>query len=264
VPSREDVQTPVPPTSTRSRKTSAAAASILPEVSRPPVKYTLSASTSKAQKVMQWFRGGKQRAPSDSSTPEVIVPIEGDFAATSGESSANFPNSTALESTSTINRFDAPPITVTPASPEKGRLPNPLNWLPGRSVSSGPSTLLPRGGGNEAAQQKPVMYDPALIRIHHGAVDVGTVASGSPPELFHHVTQVLMTMGVEIQQEAEYKYRCIRPKKRRDGQSLGLGLREPNAPTGLTAFSVSGSATLNGVSTIVICNFSPLLIFVTG
>jgi protein-serine/threonine kinase len=242
-PSREEMQTPVPPTPGRTRKASTPIAAILPEV-RQPVKPPLSASTSKAQKVMKWFRG-KQRVSSDLSTPEVIIPIESDYSASSGQVTASFQIATALESTSSVNRSDAPAVTVTPASPEnKGRIPNPLNWLPGRSVSGGNSTLISRGG-QAPGLQKP--YDPALIRIHHGAVDVGTVASGSPPDLFQHVTQVLMTMGVDMQKEAEYKYRCVRPKRRREGQSLGLGLREPGSSS-LSAFNVSGSATLNGVS----------------
>jgi protein-serine/threonine kinase len=213
----------------------------LHEIYRPPTKSTLSASTSKAQKVMQWFRGGKHRIPSDDSGPEVIIPVENNLSGQS-QGSSNFHNTRALESSSTVNRTDAPSVVITPAShsQEKGKRSNVLSWLPGRSVSSGTSHA---GRGDT---QKAAAYDPALIRIHHGAVDVGTVASGSPPDLFRHVTQVLMTMGVEIQKEEEYKYRCIRPKKRRDGQNVGLGLKEA-AGSSLSAFNVAGSATLNGV-----------------
>jgi len=53
-------------------------------------------------------------------------------------------------------------------------------------------------------------------------------------------------MGVDIQKEEEYKFRCVRPKKRRDGQNLGLGLRDPGSSS-LSAFNVAGSAAMNGV-----------------
>jgi hypothetical protein len=142
--------------------------------------------------------------------------------------------------------MEAPPVVITPASPEKGKRMNPISWFPGRSISGSATTTLGRGAQQPPTPSKPIPYDPALIRIHHGAVDVGTVASGSPPELFQHVTQVLITMGVEIQQETEFKYRCIRPKKRRDGQNFGLGLREPGASS-VSAFNMSGSAAMNGV-----------------
>lgn len=240
-PSREDVQTPVPPTP-RTRKPSITPKAILPET-RPHVKTPLSASTSKAMKVMQWFRG--RRVPSDTSQPEVIIPIEGDYPTSSSHAPpSSFQISTASVSTTSINRFDTPTLTVTPASPEsKGKITNPLTWLSTRSVSSGPITSQGRDGEQTP---KPVPFDPALIRIHHGAMDRGTIASGSPVDLFIHVTQVLATMGVDVQKEAEFKFRCIRPKRRKD-LDKGLGLREPGT-SNISAFTVSGSATLNGVS----------------
>ncbi|KZV79576.1 hypothetical protein EXIGLDRAFT_576534, partial [Exidia glandulosa HHB12029] len=53
------------------------------------------------------------------------------------------------------------------------------------------------------------------LRVHHGAVDQGTVTTGSPPEVFAHVTHVLASMGVEFHKETEFKYRCVRPKRRK-------------------------------------------------
>lgn len=53
----------------------------------------------------------------------------------------------------------------------------------------------------------------STLRIHHGAVDQGTVTNGPPAVVFAHVTKVLQGMGLEMQREAEFKWRCVRPKK---------------------------------------------------
>ena len=76
------------------------------------------------------------------------------------------------------------------------------------------------GGSLSLDLQGHTPYDPALIRIHLGAVDKDLVTRGSPPELFHLITQILMAMGMEIRKKAEYKYQCIRPKRRREPGTL--------------------------------------------
>jgi protein-serine/threonine kinase len=61
-----------------------------------------------------------------------------------------------------------------------------------------------------------------------------------------HVREVLEGMGVDVQVESDYKYRCIRAKRRRaptTPSGFGLGLRDP----GLAAFTLIGSAASNGV-----------------
>lgn len=93
-------------------------------------------------------------------------------------------------------------------------------------------------------------FNKALLRVHHGAVDQATITSGPPPEVFEHITKVLISMGIEIQRESEYKYRCIRHKKRKTGSIIvGGGGKEGNGT--LSAVSVSGSAASNGVSRFV-------------
>ncbi|EJD05099.1 uncharacterized protein FOMMEDRAFT_80756 [Fomitiporia mediterranea MF3/22] len=66
-------------------------------------------------------------------------------------------------------------------------------------------------------------YNKNAIRVHHGAVDQTTVTTGSPPEVMAHVTKVLLDMGLEVQQESEYKYRCIRSKRKKVAASSGVG-----------------------------------------
>ncbi|GJJ09162.1 hypothetical protein Clacol_003384 [Clathrus columnatus] len=53
----------------------------------------------------------------------------------------------------------------------------------------------------------------STLRIHHGAVDQGTVTNGAPTVVFAHVTEVLQGMGLEMQREAEFKWRCVRSKR---------------------------------------------------
>ncbi|KDQ23772.1 hypothetical protein PLEOSDRAFT_1048391 [Pleurotus ostreatus PC15] len=53
------------------------------------------------------------------------------------------------------------------------------------------------------------------IRIHHGPVVTATITNMAPPEVMKHVKQVLDGMGVEIQLESEFKYRCVRMKRRK-------------------------------------------------
>ncbi|KAF9463336.1 hypothetical protein BDZ94DRAFT_1308854 [Collybia nuda] len=51
------------------------------------------------------------------------------------------------------------------------------------------------------------------LGIHRGAIDQETITTQPPPRIMKRVEQALMSMGVEIQIESEYKYRCIRPRR---------------------------------------------------
>jgi protein-serine/threonine kinase len=56
--------------------------------------------------------------------------------------------------------------------------------------------------------------------MHRGAIDKTTVTTQPPARVMAHVAGVLQAMGVEIQQESTYRFRCIRPKK---GSGTGAG-----------------------------------------
>lgn len=65
-----------------------------------------------------------------------------------------------------------------------------------------------------------------------------------------HVKRILEGMGIETQLESEYKYRCVRVKKRKGtigtaGGSAAVG------GTGLAAVTMVGSAGSNGVCSLV-------------
>lgn len=83
-----------------------------------------------------------------------------------------------------------------------------------------------------------------VLRIHHGAVDQTTITTRPPPEVIKHVCQVLEGMGIELKAESEYKYRCIRAKRKKSG-AIGLGFS--GSGNGLAAFTIVGSAASNGV-----------------
>jgi len=78
-------------------------------------------------------------------------------------------------------------------------------------------------------------------------MDQTTITSGNPPEVMKHVLDVLLEMGLEVQEESQYKFRCIRLKKRKIG-STGVALKDGQGGNGLAAFSMVGSAASGGVS----------------
>ena len=173
------------------------------------------ASTVKASKVMQWFRSkSKGRGPADISDVEIEKPV------------ADVPP--AQRVAPTINTS----LHATPAS-EKIHSPLPLTATPSDS-SFAPHTF--------AGRLKQIGTGRVNLRVHHGAVDTTTITTGSPPEVMKHVKAVLEGMGIDITIEHEYKYRCIRSKRKR----TGLGLREGSGS--LAAFTMVGSAASNGVS----------------
>ncbi|KAG8908908.1 hypothetical protein FRB99_000011 [Tulasnella sp. 403] len=103
---------------------------------------------------------------------------------------------------------------------------------------------------NVAFRNPPAMaaakaFNKAMLRVHHGAVDQAMVTTGSPPDVFEHVTKVLLGMGIEIQRESEFKYRCIRHKRKKVSANAAANGSKENG--GLAAVHLSGSAASNGV-----------------
>ena len=200
------------------------------------------ASTSKASRVMQWFR---QRSKSRAASP-------------SGEYEDRAPTPTADNQRSTVvssaSEPLAPEVVVdTPQTPAASRKFAPP--LVGRSASTHvtettvsatpqhhsfvPRTMKRLSNMVSSPQPNRLGYNKNAIRLHHGAVDQTTVTSGSPPEVMAKVTKVLLDMGLELQQETDYKYRCIRAKRKKVVSG---------ANAGVTAFTMVGTAASNGVS----------------
>ncbi|GJE89092.1 Pkinase-domain-containing protein [Phanerochaete sordida] len=189
------------------------------------------ASTLKANKVMQWFRSkSKGRAPSDMSEDAEKTPVD----TRSGVSANGLPPS----STSTVSQN---------SPSEKGRSPfvGPFTAHPTRAASNAEppnersfaSALGSRFGGSSAAVAR------GTIRVHQGAVDQSTITTAPPPDVMKQVKKVLEDMGLEIQIEGDYKYRCIRPKRKK----AVSGINGRDVSSGLAALTIVGSAASNGV-----------------
>lgn len=119
-------------------------------------------------------------------------------------------------------------------------------------------------GGSRGHQSGAAQNPGGQLRVHHGAVDQTTITTGQPPEVMKHVREVLGGMGVEIHVESDYKYRCIRPKRKKGQAAIvvaaanavmnsangGPGNTSPNSANGQDAFAavaMSGSAGSSGV-----------------
>ncbi|KAF7312140.1 Non-specific serine/threonine protein kinase [Mycena indigotica] len=207
----------------------------------------MKASTTKARTVMQWIRKGRNSMT------------------VTGNSSAS--SSVINEPTSTAEPSETSPVQVVVTTPSRNTQLSPIatnpvsggrktgdNIQPATSIAPTPTSATPSftsrfrrsiniGGGGTVKEKTPrdAPSGGSVLRVHHGAVDTGTITSGQPPEVMRHVKAVLEGMGVEIQIESEYKFRCIRGKqRRRTAPSNSTG-------PGVAAFTMTGSAASNGV-----------------
>lgn len=178
---------------------------------RASVGIGMPASTTKARKVMQWFRTKSQG-------PEGREPREPSGSDTGADTTEGPPPLTA------------PPVSATPV-----RTPKLSITTPGTESNFGTPTFTERVRRSVGIVPTPAKS--GVLRVHHGAVDQTTITSGQPPEVMKHVRDVLEQMGMTITVEHDYKYRCVREKKRKvDG-----------GPGSIAAFNMVGSAASNGV-----------------
>ncbi|THH16230.1 hypothetical protein EW146_g4379 [Bondarzewia mesenterica] len=186
------------------------------------------ASSSKARRVMQWFRSRSKGPGTDESetTNGIEPPSRGQTPALD----VYRVNASTASVNTTTPRLDA--LRTVPSHPQ-------------RSASA--ATDLSYSTPSFAERMKRQIAPPkGVLRVHHGAVDQTTITTGSPPEVMKHVKTVLEEMGMEVQIESDYKYRCVRPKRGRN--IVGLGLRDGVGSTGgLAAFKIVGSAASNGI-----------------
>ncbi|KAF7289884.1 Non-specific serine/threonine protein kinase [Mycena indigotica] len=156
----------------------------------------ISASPSKPNKVMQWFRRGRRTTVSAG-----LSPATRDSAAASSVEVASVPHahkSPPLPPTPTHTNAQASPFLVMPGTGEHRQ----------RTSSAVSITSLFRRSAGVAGSSKTSM------RVHHGAVDHEMITAGRPAEVMKHLWEVLAGMGVEIYVEGDFKYRCTRPAKR--------------------------------------------------
>ncbi|KLO16569.1 Pkinase-domain-containing protein [Schizopora paradoxa] len=216
-----------------------------PEIS--PIITDIPASTSKASKVMQWFRyRSKSRGPSDGDQGDKSIGEDyekvphPDREASVTPTAASQHSNMFTTSPNTFGRTRVPSVVTTPADGVKA--------VPLASDASVPHTphvnLTGRARGvlsnilSSPAAPRHGSFNKEAIHVHHGAVDHTMVTTGSPPDVMAHVTKVLLDMGLEVQQETDYKLRCVRAKRRKAGAG---------ATGGVTAITMVGSAGSNGV-----------------
>lgn len=53
-----------------------------------------------------------------------------------------------------------------------------------------------------------------MLGIHRGAIDQTTITTQPPSTVMKHVNKILREMGVQIQEESAFHYRCIRASRR--------------------------------------------------
>lgn len=92
----------------------------------------------------------------------------------------------------------------TPSSATGVALVNPHSVAEGRRFSVAPT----------AEENK--------MRIHTGLVDQSALTSRPPPEVIAEVLKVLHGMGIDVKQEAEFRLRCTRVRRRKAGATVGL------------------------------------------
>jgi len=235
----------------------------------------MQASTNKAKKVMQWFRTKSKGHDSVGfPTEDGVTPKDRKAFSSSSSTLNHVMPSTAL---GLAESAMSPQVIVT--SPNSARHAPPTHFHVGRSASAStetsiatPSFVTRFRNSITASTVTPLRTTEKIrphdqFRIHHGAVDPTAITTRPPPEVMALVKKVLEGMGIEVQLESEYKYRCIRAKKKKGtmvpsaitpatpGGNVSPSTR--NGP-GLAAVSMVGSAASNGVNFVSPVPFSLL------
>jgi hypothetical protein len=179
------------------------------EEARTPTKATFTPS-----------RGGK-------GPPSVII-----TAAAEPMSSSNSHHESVGSSTMAPSRMDRVVGAIKNVTSPLPAVPQNAIQKRAAGASSGGSVGGSSSGGHSLSK--------VVLRLHDGPVDPSTVSSAPPQEVIMKVLEVLREMGIEYTKESEWKYRCVRPKKRK----IGAG-REPS---GSGSVGHSAGSAMNGVS----------------
>ncbi|CAE6467744.1 hypothetical protein ACGC1H_004069 [Rhizoctonia solani] len=176
-------------------------------------------ATSKAKRVMGWFRK-RSLASGEPTTPAHVPAVP-------------------------LPPPSVPPVQTAPLRSVTQPILEPKHsgGMDSLSTTRDQSSLqLPQPSGSTPVSivkpSKPVV-NRAGMRVHEGAVDQAMVTSGSPLDALSHAEAVLVEMGIAFTKESEWKFRCVRHKKRKGGISGSVG--------GLSV-GVMGSAASNGVN----------------
>jgi len=248
------------------------------ELGEGPVGAGMYASTNKAWKVMHWFRskskvrdvaGGIDEEGQTEKAPRSKTPTQAEYSKGHAVSNTDLPSSQRQGGRSpSVQVVVTSPAAVPTFGSLGGRTPQrTLSNATATDASFSPTTSLVTrfrnsvtiGNSYPSAPWSSKSAGPwGTLRTHHGAVDQSTITTKPPPEVIKHVKEVLEGMGVEIYVESEYKFRCVRGKKRKGSMAVGMvgsgggsvspsnGVSPPGAP-GIAAITIVGSAASNGV-----------------
>jgi protein-serine/threonine kinase len=234
----------------------------------------MQASTSKARKVMQWFRtkskgrdsigfGAEEDSEVPSSSKEKGgTPTQAKYRRGFSASSSTV-NHSATTTSLGLNEVGMAPVKVVVTTPNSTAPVPPRAAVHAQRSASSATEASPSfvsrfrnsvtvGGSSHHREREADKSHPyGQLRIHHGAVDQMMITTKAPPEVMAHVKKILEGMGVETQLESEYKFRCIRAKKRKGTMGHSAGANASTTTTsgsGLAAVTLVGTAASNGVS----------------
>ncbi|KAJ6487799.1 hypothetical protein C8R45DRAFT_868879 [Mycena sanguinolenta] len=172
-------------------------------------------SPSKPNKVMQWFRKGRRSFTlSGGLTPSP-------FASSKHEAAAS-----SVEVATVPHQATPPPPSQSPFLVKPGTSEHRQRTSSAVSITS----LFRRSAGVSSGNK-------AAMRVHHGAVDHEMITAGRPSEVMQHMREVLNAMGVDAHLDGDFKYRCIRPARRRDRRDVSenVGRRRSSSQSRLGA-----------------------------
>ncbi|CAG8644428.1 12052_t:CDS:2, partial [Acaulospora morrowiae] len=150
---------------------------------RKTVSGTSAGSSNAAKRVMDWFRRKSLAKPE---VPVLDVPSE-------------------------LAKVEEPVMT-TNAPQSKSKAKRPKN-NPSVIVTQPSSSTVSQTSSRQSTMTSSSTVD-LKLRVHHGAVDQNALTSRPPYEVFIVVKQTLLSMGIEIKRESEFKVRCVRRKRK--------------------------------------------------
>ncbi|KAI7887427.1 Pkinase-domain-containing protein [Lichtheimia hyalospora FSU 10163] len=86
-----------------------------------------------------------------------------------------------------------------------------------------------------------VDFNDAKLRTHHGAVDQEALTSGSPMDVLVEVKQVLLSMGIEVKKDGDYKLKCTRQRRKRPNSIIAASSSNNPSCNESTTSSVSNT-----------------------
>jgi protein-serine/threonine kinase len=115
-------------------------------------------------------------------------------------------------------------VDKTLLSPERGALPMRSKSVRTPNAPSAAAALINPHHVADATQQAngTLSAEDSKMRVHSGLVDQSVLTSRPPKEVMAEVIRVLHGMGMDVKQEADYRLRCTRVRRRKAGPTTGL------------------------------------------